>query len=117
MADSKYTYNLVYYPFQVARVRLPMGLPAGAGFMTPKEKALAKCFAQIPFPASPYFSQALAGLAEKNLPSADYKKDVLKYIPITRQYGLDAAADHLHDWVTGQMTLEPLLDVSVCHGP
>ena len=41
MADSKYTYNLVYYPFQVARVRLPMGLPGGAGFLPPKEKALA----------------------------------------------------------------------------
>jgi hypothetical protein len=29
MADSQYTYNLVYYPYEVARVRLPMGLPAG----------------------------------------------------------------------------------------
>ncbi|CAK9106047.1 FO synthase subunit 1 [Durusdinium trenchii] len=29
MADSRYTYNLVYYPCAVARVRLPLGLPAG----------------------------------------------------------------------------------------
>ena len=29
MADSKYTYNLVYFPFEVARVRMPVGLPAG----------------------------------------------------------------------------------------
>ena len=35
MADSQYTYNLVYYPYEVARVRLPMGLPAGG---------VARCF-------------------------------------------------------------------------
>ena len=29
MADSQYTYNLVYFPCAVARVRLPLGLPAG----------------------------------------------------------------------------------------
>ena len=31
MADSDYTFNLVYYPYEVARVRLPLGLPAGLG--------------------------------------------------------------------------------------
>lgn len=30
MADSEYTYTLVYYPYAVACARLPMGLPAGA---------------------------------------------------------------------------------------
>ena len=53
-------------------------------------------------------------MAAKNPPSAEYKKEVFKYIPIMRQYGLDAAADHLQDWVTGQVALAPLLDVTAC---
>ena len=56
----------------------------------------------------------LQGMAAKNPPSAEYKKEVFKYIPIMRQYGLDAAADHLQDWVTGQVALAPLLDVTAC---
>lgn len=32
MADEKYTYFALYYPFEVARVRLPLGLPAGPKF-------------------------------------------------------------------------------------
>ena len=49
----------------------------------------------------------LQGLAAKNPPSAEYKKEVFKYIPIMRQYGLDAAADYLRDWVDGQVVLAP----------
>ena len=30
MADVDYTHNLVYYPWEVSRVRLPTVLPAGA---------------------------------------------------------------------------------------
>lgn len=33
MADSGYTCNLVYYPCAVARVRLPLGLPAGTSLV------------------------------------------------------------------------------------
>ena len=29
MVDSNYTYRLLYIPFEVARVRMPVGLPAG----------------------------------------------------------------------------------------
>lgn len=29
MADSKYGLSAIYYPYEVAKVRLPLGLPAG----------------------------------------------------------------------------------------
>ena len=34
MADDKYTFFAVYYPFAAAKVRLPLGLPAGRGCST-----------------------------------------------------------------------------------
>ena len=56
------------------------------------------------------------GIAPKNPLPADFKKEVLKYVPTMRQYGLDGAADHMHAWVMGTLPLEPLLDVSASPG-
>lgn len=60
---------------------------------------------------------SLGGLAPRNPVPADFRKDVLnKYLPVIRQYGMDAAADHLSQWVCGTLPLEPLLPVSAFLG-
>lgn len=33
MEDAHYLYSAVYFPFAVAQVRLPLGLPAGVVFL------------------------------------------------------------------------------------
>ena len=58
----------------------------------------------------------LDGLAAKNPVSGEFKKEVLKYVPIMLDYNLREAAIFLQDWVTDSMPLEPLLDVSACRG-
>ena len=64
-----------------------------------------------------WFWQLAGGLAPRNPVPADLKKDVLnKYLPVLRQYGMDSAADYLGQWVQGTLHLEPLADVSACHG-
>eukprot|EP00435_Cladocopium_sp_Y103_P026275 s1851_g6.t1 len=42
MADLDYTFNLVYFPYEVARVRLPLGLPAGVAPKNPVSADLKK---------------------------------------------------------------------------
>ena len=48
--------------------------------------------------------------------SAEFKKEVLKHVPVMHQYNLHEAADYMRDWVNGALTPMPLLDVSVFHG-
>ena len=129
MADSGYTCNLVYYPCAVARVRLPLGLPAGTSLVFRKWWI---CFFRVSMRAAtpqqlpcqfivgdvqPFWQLVspltLSGLAPRNTTPRDFKNDVLqKYVPVMQQYGMIAAADYLTHWVSGTLVLEPLLDVS-----
>jgi len=65
-------------------------------------QVLGVCFA----PKSPWI-----GLASLNPIGEDFKKEVFKHVPAMRSLGLNAAADYLVAWVTGDIDLEPLLDV------
>ena len=52
------------------------------------------------------------GTAERNPLSEETRDHYRKRIPILRSYGLATAANYLDDWITDQLELAPLLDVS-----
>lgn len=54
----------------------------------------------------------MPGVADLNEITRDYRDHVLKYIPTLHSYNLHKAADYLEQWVSGQYTASPLLDIS-----
>ena len=118
MKDTAYTSNLVYYPAHVARVRLPLGLPAGLQPILLDGTGTVFNFdvCSVHWLVNAVESFDPEGIAPKNPLPADFKKEGLRYVPIMREYGLDGAADHMHAWVMGTLPLEPLLDVSASPG-
>lgn len=120
MADDHYTFSLLYFPFEAARVRLPQGLPAGLlvilslSFTTCISMQQTKTFPETPvvcFILCCFLFWRLAGIAPRNPISEEFRKDVLKHLPTMRSLNLDAGADYLHDWVMGALPRDPLLEV------
>ena len=56
----------------------------------------------------------MPGVAENNELPQETQDHLTKFVPILRSYGLNAAAQYYEDWVSGQLELAPLLDVSAC---
>lgn len=54
----------------------------------------------------------LQGLSDRNPLSEEFKREVLKHLPIMRKYKLDDAANYLEAWISGTLPLQPLLDIS-----
>ena len=104
MADDSYTYFGLYYPYAVAKVRLPLGLPAGPKIVYLRKSVLGnrKVAKLLVRPA---------GIAPLNPITDEFKKELAKHIPAMRNLGLNAAADYLLAWSNGSMPLEPLLEV------
>ena len=55
---------------------------------------------------------AFAGIAEHNPIPADYIEHIKKFLPVLRSFNETSAAQHLEDWITGQLSLKALWSLS-----
>ena len=108
MADSKYGLSAIYYPHEVAKVRLPLGLPAGQEIL---KHSLFSSDSLRNFKQG-LLTTLLAGVAARNELTLDFKKEVQKHLPAMQELNLHAAADYMQAWITDALPLQPLLDVS-----
>lgn len=108
MADSKYGLSAIYYPYEVAKVRLPLGLPAGQEIL---KHSLFSSDSLRNFKQG-LLTTLLAGVAARNELTLDFKKEAQKHLPAMRELNLHEGADYLLAWITDALPLQPLLEVS-----